>query len=391
YVVKFLSKLLENVDTNKMSSQNIAIVMAPNLIWSPTEDSSTLGMNMSTASLHTSIIETLISYCDWFFPESEDGSCCVIPSLASNEVNGNLQVNGMDPCPSPRSPHKNLKKPTAPLPPAPKMTDDPVGELIDLTDNTSPKECTSASDEAKETVIPIEVLQHPNENVIPIEVLRRPNENVIPIEVLRRPNENVISLSGEAVAFRPEKPAIPDKPSYSSCSLDRKSLRQSVNNPRLSRTSGNRAADPMTRSHIERPSVPPPERPVKGSKFSSSENLTSLAEHVKQTKVDSDDQPRDLAENSSAAGLQHSRSTSKMNRFDFLVNQKEEKPPERPPRLTAASGEPSESKSESGQASSSPLPVSPRSGEVEKSKPPRPQPPVPVKPKQLVQNENTNL
>ncbi|CAL1291674.1 unnamed protein product [Larinioides sclopetarius] len=364
-VVKFLSKVLENVDTNKMSSQNIAIVMAPNLIWSPTEEASTLGMNMSTASSHTSIIETLISYCDWFFPESEDGSCCAIPSLTSNEVNGNLQVNGMDPCPSPRSPHKSLKKPAAPLPPAPKATDEPVGELIDLTDDALPKESTSASEEAKEAVIPL--------------------------EVLRRPNENVISVSGEAIVFRPEKPAIPDKPSYSSCSLDRKSLRQSVNNPRLSRAGGNRAADPMTRSHIERPSVPPPERPVKGSKFSSSENLTSLAEHAKQAKVDAGDPPRDLPENSSAASLQHSKSTSKINRFDFLVNQKEEKPPERPPRLAGACGEPAESKSEPSQANAGPLPVSPRCGEVEKSKPPRPQPPVPIKPKQFVQNENTNL
>ncbi|KAF8795536.1 hypothetical protein HNY73_000027 [Argiope bruennichi] len=307
----------------------------------------------------------------FFLQESEDGSSSVMPSLNCNEaeVNGNnLQVNGMDPCSSPRSPHKSLKKPTAPLPPSPKLSDAPIGELIDLTDNILSKECTSASEEAK--------------------------ERTIPIEVLRRPNENVISLSGEAVAFRPEKPAIPDKPSYSSCSLDRKSLRQSVNNPRLSRTSGNRLADSMTRSHIERPSVPPPERPVKGSKFSSSENLTSLAEHTKPSKADLEvqlDACQQLGENNTAAGLQHSRSTSKINRFDFLVNQKEEKPPERPPRVMVAAGEPSENKSDFSQLSSSSFPINPRPGEMEKPKPPRPQPPVPVKPKQLVQNENTNL
>lgn len=49
-----------------MSSQNIAIVMAPNLIWPLSEDTSR--MNMSTASLHTSVVDTLISYADWFFP-----------------------------------------------------------------------------------------------------------------------------------------------------------------------------------------------------------------------------------------------------------------------------------------------------------------------------------
>lgn len=66
YVIKFLSKLHENADVNKMSSQNIAIVMAPNLIWPLSEDTSR--MNMSAASLHTSVVDTLISYADWFFP-----------------------------------------------------------------------------------------------------------------------------------------------------------------------------------------------------------------------------------------------------------------------------------------------------------------------------------
>ncbi|GIY53722.1 rho GTPase-activating protein 44 [Caerostris darwini] len=368
YVVRFLSKVLENVDANKMSAQNIAIVMAPNLIWSPMEDASTLGMNMSTASLHTSIVDLFISYCDWFFPEGLDGSSShissVIPNLNSNEeVNGNnLQVNGMDPCPSPRSPHKNIKKPAAPLPPALKTGDDHVGELIDFTDpsHSSPKEDISKCDE--------------------------PKESAITIDVLRRSNDH----SAEIVAYRPEKPAIPDKPNYSSCSLDRKSIRQSVNNPRLSRTGTSRPNDPMTRSHIERPSVPPPERPVKStSKFSSSENLTVLAEQAKVVKNDCGDRSDDNIQ--PVPTLQHSRSSSKVNRFDFLVNQKEEKPPERPPRSTIVCTEIVCSEAKSEVAGSSPPPVSPRSGEVEKTKPPRPQPPVPAKPKVIVQNENTDL
>ncbi|GIY88576.1 rho GTPase-activating protein 44 [Caerostris extrusa] len=301
YVARFLSKVLENVDANKMSAQNIAIVMAPNLIWSPMEDASTLGMNMSTASLHTSIVDLFISY-------GLDGSSSrissVIPNLNSDEeVNGNnLQVNGMDPCPSPRSPHKNIKKPAAPLPPALKTGDDHVGELIDFTDpsHSSPKEDISKCDE--------------------------PKESAITIDVLRRSNDH----SAEIVAYRPEKPAIPDKPNYSSCSLDRKSIRQSVNNPRLSRTGTSRPNDPMTRSHIERPSVPP-------------------------------------------------------------LKAKRRKPPERPPRSTIICTEIVSSEAKSEVAGSSPPPVSPRSGEVEKTKPPRPQPPVPAKPKVIVQNENTDL
>lgn len=37
YLIKFLSKLLDNQAFTKMSSQNLAIVMAPNMIWNPTE------------------------------------------------------------------------------------------------------------------------------------------------------------------------------------------------------------------------------------------------------------------------------------------------------------------------------------------------------------------
>ena len=38
YLIKFLSKLAENQDVNKMSPSNIAIVMGPNLLWAPASD-----------------------------------------------------------------------------------------------------------------------------------------------------------------------------------------------------------------------------------------------------------------------------------------------------------------------------------------------------------------
>lgn len=34
YLIKFLGKLSENSEVNKMSASNIAIVIAPNVIWS---------------------------------------------------------------------------------------------------------------------------------------------------------------------------------------------------------------------------------------------------------------------------------------------------------------------------------------------------------------------
>lgn len=35
YLIKFLAKLAEKAEVNKMSASNIAIVIGPNLIWPP--------------------------------------------------------------------------------------------------------------------------------------------------------------------------------------------------------------------------------------------------------------------------------------------------------------------------------------------------------------------
>lgn len=38
YLIKFLSKLCENQQYTKMNSQSLAIVLAPNMLWSPNND-----------------------------------------------------------------------------------------------------------------------------------------------------------------------------------------------------------------------------------------------------------------------------------------------------------------------------------------------------------------
>ncbi|XP_076389126.1 rho GTPase-activating protein 44 isoform X2 [Megachile rotundata] len=72
FLIKFLAVLTKNQDVNKMSPQNIAIVIAPNLIWSPQEDVNTMVMNMSTANNSSLIVDQLITYADWFFPGEVD-------------------------------------------------------------------------------------------------------------------------------------------------------------------------------------------------------------------------------------------------------------------------------------------------------------------------------
>ncbi|KAJ8283479.1 hypothetical protein COCON_G00023290 [Conger conger] len=67
YLIKFLAKLDEHQDANKMSPGNIAIVLGPNLLWAHTEGNIT--EMMTTVSLQiVGIIEPIIQHADWFFP-----------------------------------------------------------------------------------------------------------------------------------------------------------------------------------------------------------------------------------------------------------------------------------------------------------------------------------
>ncbi|XP_027706006.1 rho GTPase-activating protein 44 isoform X3 [Vombatus ursinus] len=67
YLIKFLAKLSEFQDTNKMTPSNMAIVLGPNLLW-PQADGNITEM-MTTVSLQiVGIIEPIIQHADWFFP-----------------------------------------------------------------------------------------------------------------------------------------------------------------------------------------------------------------------------------------------------------------------------------------------------------------------------------
>ncbi|KAM9411302.1 rho GTPase-activating protein 17-like isoform 5-T5 [Salvelinus alpinus] len=68
YLVKFLSKLAQDSEVNKMTPSNIAIVLGPNMLWAKTEG--TLAEMAAATSVHVvTIIEPIIQHADWFFPE----------------------------------------------------------------------------------------------------------------------------------------------------------------------------------------------------------------------------------------------------------------------------------------------------------------------------------
>lgn len=71
YLVKFLTRLAQDSETNKMTPSNIAIVLGPNLLWPKTEG--TLAeMAAATSVAVVAIIEPIIQHADWFFPEEVD-------------------------------------------------------------------------------------------------------------------------------------------------------------------------------------------------------------------------------------------------------------------------------------------------------------------------------
>ncbi|KAL2078158.1 hypothetical protein ACEWY4_025843 [Coilia grayii] len=89
YLVKFLAKLAQDSDTNKMTPSNIAIVLGPNLLWSKNEG--TLAEMAAATSVHVvTIIEPIIQHADWFFPEEVDfnvSGMFTMPTPVTNHVN----------------------------------------------------------------------------------------------------------------------------------------------------------------------------------------------------------------------------------------------------------------------------------------------------------------
>lgn len=67
YLMKFLSILAQYQSQNKMSTQNIAIVMSPNLLWPQHQNDSDYAQKVSVTAASNTIVELLISDWDFFF------------------------------------------------------------------------------------------------------------------------------------------------------------------------------------------------------------------------------------------------------------------------------------------------------------------------------------
>ncbi|XP_031691152.1 rho GTPase-activating protein 17 isoform X3 [Oncorhynchus kisutch] len=95
YLVKFLSKLAQDSEVNKMTPSNIAIVLGPNLLWAKTEG--TLAEMAAATSVHVvTIIEPIIQHADWFFPEDVEfnvSGMFAMPTPPSNHINHSMEYD----------------------------------------------------------------------------------------------------------------------------------------------------------------------------------------------------------------------------------------------------------------------------------------------------------
>ncbi|XP_064151799.1 rho GTPase-activating protein 17 isoform X10 [Loxodonta africana] len=99
YLIKFLAKLAQTSDVNKMTPSNIAIVLGPNLLWAKSEG--TLAEMAAATSVHVvAVIEPIIQHADWFFPEeiefnvSETFAPLAIPNSNHSSHTGNDSDSG---------------------------------------------------------------------------------------------------------------------------------------------------------------------------------------------------------------------------------------------------------------------------------------------------------
>ncbi|XP_078093458.1 SH3 domain-binding protein 1-like isoform X2 [Mustelus asterias] len=105
YLIKFLAKLAEYQEVNKMSPSNIAIVLGPNLLW-PRDEGKVSLMDMASASSVqvVSVMEPIIQHADSIFPEDLDfsvsgmfGPTCLSSTYTSPKKEGSSMEQALAP------------------------------------------------------------------------------------------------------------------------------------------------------------------------------------------------------------------------------------------------------------------------------------------------------
>ncbi|XP_032852632.2 SH3 domain-binding protein 1 [Tyto alba] len=149
YLIKFLAKLAEHQEVNKMTPSNIAIVLGPNLLWSQQSTGDPMQLDLaSVCSIQVvGVVEALIQNADSIFPgevdfnisgmftppmNSEGGEAAPVeeltpetpPASSPTLLEGEASSREPEARPPPASPTVTTPSPEAAGPPAPTTTDD---------------------------------------------------------------------------------------------------------------------------------------------------------------------------------------------------------------------------------------------------------------------------
>ncbi|XP_009288365.1 PREDICTED: SH3 domain-binding protein 1 [Aptenodytes forsteri] len=149
YLIKFLAKLAEHQELNKMTPSNIAIVLGPNLLWTQQSTGDPVQLDLASVSSIqvVGVVEALIQNADTLFPGEVDFNVSGMFMLPANSGLGEaapVEEPSPEPPPAgipalldgeatsrdpearsqPASPAVTRPSPEAAGPPAPQMTDD---------------------------------------------------------------------------------------------------------------------------------------------------------------------------------------------------------------------------------------------------------------------------
>ncbi|NXQ25101.1 3BP1 protein, partial [Alaudala cheleensis] len=146
YLIKFLAKLAEHQEVNKMTASNIAIVLGPNLLWSQQSTGDPTQLDLASVSSIQAVVETLIQNVDTLFPGEVDfnvsgmfmpptntglGKAALVeeptpttpPARSPTLLDGEATSKDREARSQPASPALPRPSPRAAGPPSPMMTD----------------------------------------------------------------------------------------------------------------------------------------------------------------------------------------------------------------------------------------------------------------------------
>ncbi|XP_060757615.1 rho GTPase-activating protein 17b isoform X4 [Neoarius graeffei] len=283
YLVKFLAKLAQESEVNKMTPSNIAIVLGPNLLWAKTEG--TLAEMAAATSVHVvAIIEPIIQHADWFFPEDVEFNVSGMFAMPTGPVHQpghpepeyatierrRLSSQGASETETPRKDSIVVREPTSTPPPLRNGPGGPSGTPGQLTVGPStsaskgpsphlvrrgtkkqapappkvaPNPSSSAATPLKATPPSSTQAQNPAASPAqPTTLPRRHSSNQMPIHAPSHPPPQPPHNTADPEPSPPNSPSPPDTPPHDST------------HPSLSRPR------PVPRPR-PRPSVPPPPQP----------------------------------------------------------------------------------------------------------------------------------